>query len=318
MNDERDHTLWVEKYRPNTVDECILPERLKSFFKNQVMQGELQNMLLVGSAGTGKTTAAKAMCRELGADVLFLNASEQSGIEILRTQIRSFASSMGFSDANHRCVILDEADYLNPSSTQPALRGFLEEFARNCRFILTANFGNRILDPIKSRCAVVDFALLKDEKMECIMGFNKRVQWILENEGIQYDKVSVADVIKRYFPDYRKILNELQRSCSQGELHIRQLASISDEAIKEVIGYIKARKFIEIRKWVVNNPDLDFNTLVKMLFDKMLEIGVTGDSLPDLVLILGDFDYRRAFVMNPEIHTVAMLTNIMQTIQFKK
>jgi DNA polymerase III delta prime subunit len=318
MNDYRDHALWIEKYRPNIVDDCILPLRLKTFFNEQLANGELQNLLLIGTPGVGKTTVAKALCRQLGADVLFLNASEQGGIEILRTQIRSFASSMGFSDANHRCVILDEADYLNPSSTQPALRGFLEEFARNCRFILTANFGNRILDPIKSRCAVVDFTLSKDEKLECIVAFNKRILWILENENVSYDKVSVADVIKKFFPDYRKILNELQRSCSQGVLHVGQLSSVSEDIVKEVIGHIKARRFLDIRKWVIANSDLDFHSLVKMLFDKMLEIGVVAESLPDLILILGDYDYKRSFVMNPEIHTAGMLTRIMMDIQFKK
>lgn len=314
---ERDHVIWCEKYRPQTIEDCILPARIKDFFQSQVIAGELQNMLLVGSAGTGKTTSAKAMCNELGIDVLFLNASEQGGIETLRTSIRSFASSMGLSGGSHRCVILDEADYLNPSSTQPALRGFIEEFSKNCRFILTANFGNRILDPIKSRCAVIDFAMTKEEKKDSILSFNRRIQMILEKEGISYDKVSVADVIKKYFPDFRKILNELQRNCFQNELRVGQLSSVSDDAVKEVIGYIKARKFIEIRKWVTNNPDIDFHSLVKMLFDKMLDWGIVGDSLPDLVVILADYDYKRSFVMNPEIHTVAMLTNIMTDIQFK-
>lgn len=314
---ERDHALWVEKYRPKTIEDCILPPRLKDFFKSQVAAGEMQNMLLVGGAGCGKTTAAKAMCNEMGLDVLFMNASEQGGIEILRTQIRTFASAMSFSDGNHRCVILDEADYLNPSSTQPALRGFIEEFSRNCRFILTANFGNRILDPIKSRCAVVDFTMSKEEKKFAVMAFNKRAQSILEAENVTYDKMSVVDVIKRYFPDYRKILNELQRSSFASELKVGQLSSVSEDAVKELISYIKDRKFMDIRKWVVNNPDIDFHALVKMMFDKMLDLGLTGDSLPVLVQILADFEYKRSFIMNPEIHTTAMLVQMMMELQFK-
>lgn len=314
---EREHALWVEKYRPKTIADCILPPRLKDFFQAQVSAGDLQNMLLVGGAGCGKTTAAKAMCNEMGIDFLFMNASEQGGIETLRTQIRSFASAISFSGGNHRCVILDEADYLNPSSTQPALRGFIEEFSRNCRFILTANFGNRILDPIKSRCAVVDFTLTKDEKKYALMAFNKRVQSILETENVAYDKVSVADVIKRYFPDYRKILNELQRNSFESELRVGQLSSVSEDAVREVMGYIKDRKFLEIRKWVANNPDIDFSTLVKMLFDKMLDWGIAGDSLPDLVETLSDYEYKRAFIMNPEIHITAMLVHLMMNIQFK-
>lgn len=309
--------LWTEKFRPQTIDDCILPKRLKDFFNAQVARNDLQNMLMIGGPGVGKTTCAKAMCNEMGIDVLFMNASEQGGIDYLRTEIRRFASTVSFHEGKHRCVILDEADYLNANSTQPALRGFLEEFSENCRFILTANFGNRILDPIKSRCAVIDFGLKKEEKMECIMLFNDRVKKILESENIIFDKIIVADVIKKYFPDYRKILNELQRNCHSGSLDNVQLSSISENAIKEIIQFVKTGKFDSIRKWAVSNTDIDFHQLVRMIFEKIPEMGVTADSLPDLILILAEYDYRRAFVMNSEIHTVALLCEIMTKINFK-
>lgn len=310
-----DHYLWVEKFRPASIEECILPERLKKFFQAQVDAGSLQNMLLLGGPGTGKTTAAKAMCNEMGIDVLFINASEQGGIDTLRTLVRGYASTVSFIDGSHRCIILDEADYLSPAA-QPALRGMIEEFASNCRFILTANFGNRIIDPIKSRCAVIDFALKKDEKMECIMGFNRRVKTILGDENIVFSPKDVASIIQQYFPDYRKILNELQRNSHGGELRVSQLSAISEDAVKTVIEFIKTAKFAEIRKWVINNADIDFHALCKMIFDMALP-QIQSNTIPDFVMILADYDYKRAFIVNPEIHTIALLCEIMIRCEWK-
>lgn len=312
---QREQTLWCERYRPKTIKECILPDRLKSFFQSQIDKDEMQNMLLVGGAGTGKTTAARAMCDERGIDVLFINASENGNIDTLRTLVRSFASTISFVDGKNKCVILDEADYLT-NIAQPALRAFIEEFSSNCRFILTANFGNRIIDPIKSRCAVIDFSLNKEEKQECVLGFNKRIKQILEENEIKYNGKDLAEVIIKYFPDYRKILNELQRHSHNGELVLSSLANVSEAAVKQVLDYVKAKKFTEIRKWVVQNSDIDFSHLVKNIYEQGLVV-VNPEFVPALILILNDFDYRRNFVADPEIHTVALLCQIMLEIRFK-
>lgn len=311
----REQSLWVEKYRPQSIDECILPPRLKDFFQAQVDKGEIQNMLLIGGAGTGKTTAAKALCRELGVDVLFINASESGGIDTIRVEIRSFASTISFVDGKVKCVILDEADYLS-AAAQPALRAFIEEFSSNCRFILTANYANRIIDPIKSRCAVIDFVMNKEEKAASILSFNKRAKSILEGEGIAFDKKDLAEVVMKYFPDYRKILNELQRHSHSGELKISALSGVSDEAIKQVMRFVKEKRFGEYRKWVAQNADIDFSTLVRAIFDRMGEF-IESQDIPELVLILSEYDYKRAFVVDVEILTTAMLTQIMGSIKFK-
>ena len=311
----REQSLFVEKYRPQTINECILPPRLKDFFQAQVDKGEIQNMLLIGGAGTGKTTAAKALCRELGVDVLFINASESGGIDTIRVEIRSFASTISFVDGKVKCVILDEADYLS-AAAQPALRAFIEEFSSNCRFILTANYANRIIDPIKSRCAVIDFVMNKEEKAASILCFNKRAKSILEGEGIAFDKKDLAEVVMKYFPDYRKILNELQRHSHSGELKISALSGVSDEAIKQVMRFVKEKKFGEYRKWVAQNADIDFSTLVRAIFDRMGEF-VESQDIPELVLILSEYDYKRAFVVDVEILTTAMLTQIMSSCKFK-
>lgn len=312
---KREQTLFVERYRPQTIAECILPDRLKEFFQAQIDHGDMQNMLLVGGAGTGKTTAARAMCDEMGIDVLFINASENGNIDTLRTLVRSFASTISFIDGKTKCVILDEADYLT-NIAQPALRAFIEEFSSNCRFILTANYGNRIIDPIKSRCAVIDFTLNKNEKQKCVFDFNRRVKQILEENDIEYKSKDLADIIIKYFPDYRKILNELQRHSHNGSLSISNLVNVSEAAVKQILDYVKAKKFTEIRKWVVQNMDIDFNHLVKNIYEMSLSI-VDPEYIPALVLILNDFDSRRSFVMDPEIHTTALLCTIMLEIKFK-
>ena len=310
----REQSLWVEKWRPRFIEECILPPRLKDFFQAQIDKGDIQNMLLIGGAGTGKTTAARALCRELGIDVLFVNASESGGIDTIRTDIRSFASTISFIDGKTKCVILDESDYLS-FAAQPALRAFIEEFASNCRFILTANFANRIIDPIKSRCAVIDFAMNKEEKQYSILAFNKRAKTILEEEGIAFDKKDLAEVVMKYFPDYRKILNELQRHSHSGELKLSNLSGVSDEAVKQVMRMVKEKKFGEFRKWVAQNVDIDFSTLIRALYDRMNEF-IDSSDIPDFVLILAEYDYKRAFVVDVEILTTALLTQLM-TLKLK-
>lgn len=310
----KQQSLFVEKYRPQTINDCILPPRLKDFFQAQIDKGELQNMLLIGGAGTGKTTAAKALCRELGVDVLFINASESGGIDTIRTDIRSFASSISFSEGKIKCVILDESDYLS-FAAQPALRAFIEEFSSNARFILTANYANRIIDPIKSRCAVIDFTMNKDEKASSILSFNKRARTILEEEGVVFDKKDLAEVVMKYFPDYRKILNELQRNSHSGELKVASLSGVSDESIKQVMKLVKEKKFGEYRKWVAQNADIDFSTLIRTIYERMNEF-VESQDIPELVIILAEYDYKRAFVVDVEILTTALFTQLM-TLKFK-
>lgn len=311
----REHTLWFEKYRPPTIDDCILPPRLKDFFKSQIDNGELQNMIMIGGAGVGKTTSARAICNQLGIDVLFINASESGGIDIIRNDIRSFASKISFVEGKVKCVILDEADYLS-ASAQPALRAFIEEFASNCRFILTANYANRIIDPLKSRCAVIDFSMNKEEKQASILAFNKMIKQILENENIIFNKKDLAEVVMKYFPDFRKTINEIQRFSHTGELKISALSGVSDESIKQVMKFVKEKKFGEYRKWVAQNLDIDFSMLIRSLYERMNEF-VESSDIPEFVLILSEYDYKRSFVIDVEILTTALLTQIMASITLK-
>lgn len=313
---EREEFLWVEKYRPKTIEECILPKKMKDYFSSMVEGGEIQNMLLVGPPGTGKTTVARALCNELSIDYLMINASENGNIDVLRTTIRSFASTMSFT-SKYKVVILDEADYLNANSTQPALRNFIEEFSKNCRFIMTANYANRIIDPLKSRCAVVEFTFTKEDRQELIIQFDRRVKEILANEGVEYDKKILASIIIKYFPDFRKILNELQRNSSNGVLDAAVLTSLSDDSIKKLFTYLKdASKWGEMRKWVVDNIDNDFGLIMRAIYERAHEY-VKPSSLPQLVLTLAQYDYKNSFVMDKEINLVAMLTEIMAEVEFK-
>lgn len=306
--------LWVESYRPARIADCILPERMKSYFQEMVNQGQLQNMLLVGGPGTGKTTVAKAMCAEMGIDVLVINASENGNIDTLRTTIRSFASTMSFT-GGIKCVILDEADYLT-AATQPALRGFIEEFSNNCRFIMTANFGNKIIDPLKSRCAVIDFTYTREEKKSLIVDFDRRVKAILENESVEFDKKTLATVIIKHFPDFRKIINELQRHSQSGNLSNNSVASMHEDSIRGLVAFLKAKDWPNCRRWVVDNIDNDFHVVMRSLYDRMNEY-VDPQSIPDLVMILASYDYKNAFVVDKEVNLVAMLTEVMGTVNFK-
>lgn len=307
--------LFVEKYRPSTIDDCILPELMKKTFREFIASGELPNFLFCGAAGVGKTTVAKALCNEIGAEYLFINGSEESGIDILRNKIRNFASSVSLTDAK-KIVILDEADYLNANSTQPALRGFIEEFSNNCRFIFTCNFKNRIIEPLHSRCAVVEFKIDNKEKQEQQAAFFKRVVFILKHEAIEYEPKVIVELIMKHFPDYRRILNELQRYSISGKIDSGILINLGEESYIELIKNLKAKNFTEVRKWVGKNSDIECTELFRKLYDKAIDY-IEQTSIPQLVLILAEYQYKAAFVADREINTMAALTEIMAQLKFK-
>lgn len=308
------HLLWTESYRPKTIEDCILPARLKKPFQEYVNQKNIPNLLLSGGAGVGKTTVAKAMCEEIGCDYMVINGSDESGIDTFRTKIKNYASSMSLS-GGRKVIIIDEADYLNPNSTQPALRNAIEEFAGNCSFIFTCNFKNRIIEPLHSRCAVVEFTLKNGEKAQMAGQFFKRLQMILKNESVQYDEKVIAELIKKHFPDFRRVINELQRYSKFGKIDTGILSQIGDVAINDVVKYLKEKDFGSLRKWVASN-DVDPTTLFRKLYDGMYEYLQT-QSIPQAVILLADYSYKSAFVADQEINTVACLTELMVTVEFK-
>jgi DNA polymerase III delta prime subunit len=313
MQPNREQFLWVEKYRPRKIADCILPDTLKKTFQEFVDQDNIPNMLLSGTAGTGKTTIARALCEELGCDYIIINGSEESGIDVLRTKIKDFASTVSLA-GKVKVVILDEADYLNPNSTQPALRGFIEEFSKNCRFIFTCNYKNRIIPPLHSRTTVIDFKLSKDDKPVVASRFFKRLTEILEHENITFDKKVVAELLNKHFPDYRRVLNEIQRYSSSGTIDEGILVNISDANMKELINSLREKDFKKMRTWVVNNLDNDPNVLFRKLYDILLPEVV---QVPQLVLLLADYQYKAAFVADAEINLVACLTEIMAACEMK-
>jgi DNA polymerase III delta prime subunit len=308
-----EHFIWVEKYRPRKIDDCILPESQKEYFKQMVAKGEIQNMLLCGTAGTGKTTIARALCEELQTDYMIINGSEESGIDVLRTKIKQFASTVSFS-GNTKVVILDEADYLNPNSTQPALRGFIEEFASNCRFILTCNFKNRIIPALHSRCAVIEFKIPNIDKQKIASQFFNRVVNILVNENIEFDKKVIAKVVEKHFPDFRRTLNELQRYSQSGCIDEGILVSVSEANMKDLVGAIKDKDWKKMRGWVVNNLDNDPVSLFRKIYDTFVPL---TNQVPQLVLTIADYQYKSAFVADQEINLVACLTEIMASVELK-
>ena len=314
MEGNREQFLWVEKWRPRTISECILPVELKNTFQEFVNQDNIPNMLLSGTAGTGKTTIARALCEELGCDYIVINGSEESGIDVLRTKIKDFASTVSLA-GKIKVVILDEADYLNPNSTQPALRGFIEEFSKNCRFIFTCNYKNRIIPPLHSRTTVIDFKLNKEDRPVVAAKFFKRLQEILTAENVTFDNKVVAELLNKHFPDYRRVLNELQRYSSSGVIDAGILSSISDDNIKELLASLREKDFKKMRNWVVNNLDNDPNVLFRKLYDFLLPEVV---QVPQLVLLLADYQYKAAFVADAEINLVACLTEIMAACSFKE
>lgn len=305
--------LWCEKYRPKTVADTILPEDLKKVFQQFVDQKNIPNLILSGTAGVGKTTVAKAMCEELGCDYIVINGSMNGNIDTLRNDIARFASSVSLA-GGRKMVILDEADYLNAQSTQPALRNFMEEFSANCGFILTCNFVDRIIEPLHSRCSVVKFKIRKSELPELAKQFLRRVCGILDNESVTYDKSAVVEVIKKHFPDWRRVINELQHYSATGAIDTGILRNFSDDSLGKLIGFMKDKNFTAVRKWVAES-DMDTNEFFRAFYDKA-ENYIAAASIPMLVLHLAKYQYQNAFAADPEINLVACLTEIMADCTF--
>ena len=299
----RDEFLWVEKYRPKSIDDCILSDGLKKTFREFVENKEI-----------GKTTVARALCEQLNTDYILINGSEESGIDVLRNKIKSFASTVSLSGGN-KVVILDEADYLNPQSTQPALRGFIEEFSKNCRFILTCNFLNRIITPLHSRTSVIDFKIPNKILPSLADQFLNRVQWILESENIKFDIRIVAELIMKHVPDWRRVLNELQRYSASGIIDIGILTDFSQANIEELAGFLKSKNFGAIRKWVAENLDNDPHVLYRKIYEVLLT-KIEPRSVPDMVLVIADYVYKSAFVVDQEINLLACLTELFGRCQF--
>lgn len=311
---ERDF-LWCEKYRPKKISDCILPTNLKETFQNIVDSGELPNMLFTGTAGLGKTTVAKALCNELDLDWILINGSEQGNIDTLRNKIRQFASTVSLSGGK-KVVILDEADYLNPNSTQPALRGFIEEFANNCRFILTCNFKNRIIEPLHSRCGVYEFNTTKSDMAKLCGQFMTRLSTILNDEGVSYNKDLIAQLIMKHAPDWRRVINECQRHSIGGQLDSTVLSNVESDNYNLLMKSLKEKDFKKMRTWVVNNIDVDVSVIFRHIYDNMYDY-VEPSSIPQLVLILADYQYKNAFVADHELNVVACMTEIMANVEFK-
>ena len=307
--------LWVEKYRPKTVDETILPVDLKAVFQQFVDQGNIPNLILSGSAGVGKTTIAKAMLEQLECDYIVINGSMNGNIDTLRNEILNFASTVSLS-GGRKYVILDEADYLNANSTQPALRNFMEEFSRNCGFILTCNFKNRIIEPLHSRCSVIDFKISKKDMAKLAMQFMKRVNFILNTESIKYESAVVAEVIQKHFPDWRRVLNELQRYSSTGAIDSGILSNMQTTSIKGLVDLMKDKNYSEMRNWVNVNLDTDVNDLYRQFYDTAYEMLQTS-SIPVMVLTIAKYQYQGAFAADPQINFMAFLTEVMIQCDFQ-
>lgn len=316
MNNRDEQFLWVEKYRPQTIDDCVLPENLKKTFKEYITQGQLPNFLFSGTAGVGKTTVAKALCNEIGAEYLLINGSDEGrNIDTIRTKIKQFASTVSLTDSK-KVVIIDEADYMNADSVQPALRSFIEEFSNNCRFIFTCNFKARIIEPLHSRCSVIDFKINPADKPKVASALYRRIADILSFEQIEFDSKVVAELITKHFPDNRRILNELQRYSVGGKIDSGILINMSEESFKTLTRYLKDKNFTEARKWVGKNSDADTTQLFRQLYDTSSS-NIEPASIPQLVLILADYQYKAAFVADQELNIMAALTEIMAQCKFK-
>jgi len=306
--------LWVEKYRPRKVEDAILPKPLKEVFTKIVQSGELPNMLFTGTAGLGKTTVARALCDELGYDYIVINGSEEGNIDTLRGKIKRFASTVSLS-GDLKVVILDEADYLNPQSTQPALRGFIEEFSNNCRFILTCNFKNRIIEPLHSRCGVYEFNTTKKEMQALCADFFVRLIHILESEGVSFNKDLIAQLIMKHAPDWRRVINECQRYSIGGQLETTVLNNDVSGNYSVLFKALKDKDFKKMRSWVAQNVDVDVSAIFRHIYDSMYDC-VSPSSIPQLILILADYQYKNAFVADHELNVVACMTEIMANVEF--
>jgi DNA polymerase III delta prime subunit len=295
------------------VEECILPERLKAVFQQYVNQKELPNLLLAGGAGVGKTTIAKAMCNEIGCDYMVINGSDENGVDTIRVKIKNYASSVSLS-GGRKVVILDEADYLTPNA-QAILRNAIEEFAANCSFIFTCNYKNKIIDPLHSRCAVIEFGLKNGEKQKMAAAFFKRITHILDTEKVEFDEKVIAEVVKKHFPDFRRVINELQRYSKLGKIDVGILSQIGDISLTQIVKHLKEKDFTSVRKWAATT-EIDNTTFFRKLYDALYEIA-KPQSIPQAVLILADYQYKQAFVADHEINLVACLTEIMANVEFK-
>jgi len=312
----RDDFIWSQLYRPRTIEDCILPRGLKDTFLEFVANGDIPNLLLSGTAGTGKTTVARALCEELGVEYIIINGSESGNIDTLRNDVRSFASGVSITSTGKRkIVILDEADYLNPQSTQPALRGFIEEFSKNCGFILTCNFKNRIIEPIHSRCSVIDFRFAKKDRPQLAAGLLKRVIEILDKESIKYNEKVLVELITKYFPDFRRVINELQRYSVSGEIDAGILTTITEQTIKDLVQHLKEKNFKNMRKWVVDNLDDDPSRIFRLIYDGLYG-HVKPQSIPQAVILLADYQYKSAFEADLELNMVACLTELMKELEY--
>jgi DNA polymerase III delta prime subunit len=305
--------LWTEKYRPKTVEDCILPERLKVPFQEYVNQKQIPNLLLTGGAGVGKTTIAKAMCNEIGCDYMVINGSDENGVDVIRVKVKNYASSMSFS-GGRKVIIIDEADYLSPNA-QACLRNAIEEFAVNCSFIFTCNYKAKIIDPLHSRCAVIDFAMKNGEKQKMASAFFKRIQSVLETEKVEYDDKVIVELVKKHFPDFRRVINELQRYAQLGKIDVGILSQIGDISLTQIVKHMKEKDFTSVRKWAAT-AEIDPTMFFRKLYDNLYEI-LKPSSIPGVVIVLADYQYKQAFVADQEINLVACLTQIMADGEFK-
>lgn len=313
MSSKSEHYIWAERFRPHKIEDCILPKRMKDYFQVLVDRREVEHMTLVGGPGTGKTTTARAMCEELGLDHIVINASENGNIDTVRTTVRQFASTVSFTDGV-KVIILDEADFLTPNA-QAALRASIEEFTANCRFIFTGNFENKFAEAITSRAPVVAFDFTKEEKKDLILQFLKRANKVLKESGVLFSPEDLIELVQKYAPDWRRVWNLLQRYSATGELIVSGTSSVSDEVINDLVALLKDKDFTNMRAWVVQNMDNDGASLRRALYDKVSK-KMPNNSIPQLVLILAEYDYKESFVMDREINMVAMLTTIMVECQF--
>ena len=307
--------LWVEKYRPTTINDCILPDDLKKTFGIFVQDKDIPNIILSGGPGVGKTTVAKAMLDEIGATYMMINGSEESGIDVLRTKIKNFASTVSL-EGGRKYLIIDEADYLNPQSTQPALRGFMEEFHKNCGFIFTCNYKNRLIPALQSRCSVVDFIIPNEQKPKLAARFFARVGEILNKENIEFEPKAVAELMNKFFPDWRRVLNELQRYSASGKIDAGILVNISESNINELMQSLKDKEFTNVRKWIVNNLDNDPVRIFRRIYDSLYD-NLDGSTIPHAVVILAEYQYKSAFVSDQEINLLACMTELMGQAKFK-